>query len=235
MIVSIHQPGYLPWLGYFHKIALSNIHVFLDNVQFEKNYVDNRNKIKTAQGWVWLTVPVLTKGRSDSLLLNTIEIDNKVDWRKKHWQSILQNYRKAPYFQHYADFFEHVYQKDWKRLIELNQTIIRYLLQGLGIQTEIVSASCLSVKGEKSDLVLNLCQGLQASTYISGIMGKDYLQEDRFTEANINIVYQDYHHPVYQQLYGQFEPYMSIIDLLFNCGPESLEIMMKGNRDEQTA
>lgn len=225
MIVSIHQPGYLPWLGYFHKVALSNIHVFLDTVQFEKNYVDNRNKIKTSQGWSWLTVPVLTKGRFDSLILNTLEIDNKIDWRKKHWQSILQNYRKALFFHQHSGFFENIYQQEWNKLIELNQVIIRYLLEQLGIKSDIVMASCLQAAGEKSELVLNICKELNAETYISGSMGKGYLDEDRFNEANIKIIYQDYQHPVYQQLYGEFQPYMSVIDLLFNHGEKSRDII----------
>ncbi len=223
--VSIHQPGYLPWLGYFEKIARADVHVFLDDVQYEKNSFDNRNKIRNAEGGVWLTVPVSSKGKFGSNPLNELEISNQTDWNKKHWKSIHLNYFKARHFTEHAPFFEQVYNRRWEKLIDLNLEITQYVLKVLGIQTKTVFASKIQKEGKKSDLVLSLCKTLGASTYISGTFGKDYLELEKFQKEGIQVVFQDYEHPVYNQNFPGFTPYMSIIDLLFNEGPRSLDIL----------
>ena len=224
--VSIHQPGYIPWLGYFEKIARSDIHVFLDDVQFEKNSFDNRNKIRTREGPIWLTVPVMTKGRFGSNRLMDVEIDNHSGWNKKHWKGLETNYAKAPFFRNHAPFFEAVYAKEWRLLKDLNMEITVYLLQALGIRTRTVFSSQTERKGKKSDLVLDLCKNLGATTYLSGILGKDYLALDKFQQANIRVLFQEYEHPVYHQQFPGFVPNMSVLDLLFNEGPRSLEILL---------
>jgi hypothetical protein len=229
MIVSINQPAYLPWLGYFHRIAVSDLHICLDHVQFEKNSFTNRNKIRSAQGWCWLTVPVKTKGQFKNLAIKTLPINNKSNWRKKHWQTIRQNYSKAPYFKAYAPFFEAVYQREWPYLFDLCHEINRYLLDILGIKTPLLFSSQMNPSGVKDELVLNLCQKANAQTYLSGILGQNYLRESLFEQAGIKVRYQRYRHPEYAQFRGQgFEPYMSVIDLLFNCGPRSLELLLSG-------
>jgi len=227
MIVSINQPAYLPWLGYFHRIAVSDMHIILDHVQFEKNSFTNRNKIKTSHGWSWLTVPVKTKGQFKNLAINTLEINNQSKWNSKHWQTILQNYRKAPYFAQYAPFFEAAYQQEWSSLADLCWETNRYLLDTLGIQTPLLLSSQMAPSGMKDELVLNLCQKANAKVYLSGILGKNYLRESLFEEVGIQVRYQQYRHPEYTQFRGQtFESYMSVIDLLFNHGSESLEILL---------
>ncbi len=228
LTVSIHQPGYLPWLGYFEKIARSDMHVFFDDVQFEKNSFDNRNKVLAAGGDLWLTVPVITKGRF-GVTLNEVEIDSHAPWRKKHWKTIESNYSKTPYFRDHAGFFESIYLKNWTRLIDLNMEIIQYLLAELGIKTAYKFSSAINKEGKKSDLVLNLCQTLGASTYLSGALGRNYLNLEQFREKNIAVVFQDYQHPVYAQKSKTFLPYMSVIDLLFNEGKRSLDVIL-GNR-----
>ena len=155
MIASIHQPAYLPWLGYFDRIARSDVHVVLDSVQFEKNSFINRNKIRTADGWCWLTVPVRTHGRYDQMPINTIEIDNTQHWAAKHWRSIAQNYAHAPYFREHAPFFESVYQKQWTLLVDLCGEIRDYLLVAIGIDTPAMLASVLDPPGKRDELVLN--------------------------------------------------------------------------------
>lgn len=229
MIVSINQPAYLPWLGYFHRIAVSDLHIVLDHVQFEKNSFTNRNKIKTSTSWCWLTVPVKTKGQFGKLPINLLEINNNnTKWSKKHWQTLLHNYRKSPYFREHSCFFEEVYRREWRYLAELCREITIYLLNALGITTPLLFSSQLNSSGVKDELVLNLCQEVSATTYLSGILGKNYLRESLFNQAGIRVLYQNYHHPTYAQYRGQnFEPYMSVIDLLFNYGPNSLEILMK--------
>ncbi len=227
MIVSIHQPCYLPWLGYFDKIARSDIHVVLDTVQFEKNSFTNRNKIKTSQGWCWLTVPVMTKGKYGRLSLTTLHIDNTQNWQSKHFKSIIMNYKNAPFFDRYIESLKSFYEeKHWTFLGKLNIEMLKYFLSILGINTKIVMASSIKPDGKKSDLILNICRNFGATEYISGELGRNYLNEESFTDAGINVFYQEYHHPVYHQLFEEFQPYMAIIDLLMNCGDESKNILM---------
>jgi WbqC-like protein len=227
VIVSINQPAYLPWLGYFHRIAASDLHIVLDHVQFEKNSFTNRNRVRTAYGPAWLTVPVKTSGRFGELPIHGLEIDNKSDWRRKHWNTIQQSYAKAPHFAEYEGFFGELYGTPWEKLVDLGGRVTSYLLQSFGIQTRIVSSSAMQGRGAKDELVLNICREAGATTYISGALGRDYLREELFRDAGIKVVYQDYHHPEYPQVYKPFEPYMAAVDLLFNCGPKSLEIIMK--------
>ena len=227
MIVSINQPAYMPWLGYFHRIAASDTHIVLDHVQFEKNSFTNRNKIRNQEGWSWLTVPVMTAGKFGDLPINEIEISNEKKWPVKHWQSLRLNYAKAPFFGQHAGFFEGIYARPWKKLSDLNGAITEYLLDAFGIKTKCHRSSQMRVGGKKDELVLNLCRELGATAYLSGPLGRNYLREELFSRAGIAVRYDDYRHPVYPQAYPGFEPGMAAIDLLFNAGPGSLEIMMK--------
>jgi len=233
MIVSINQPAYLPWSGFFHRIAVSDTHIVLDHVQFEKNSFVNRNKIRTKDGWVWLTVPVRTKGRFGDLSINTLEIDNTIDWRKKHWLTIKQNYFKAPYFYLYSDYFEDIYRREWKMLNSLCREINNYILASLGIDTKIIYSSDLHPQDKKNALILELCRITGASVYYSGILGKDYLREEFFRAQNISVRYQNFHPQPYPQFHGgEFVPYMSVLDLMFNCGEKSREILLTGQEQK---
>lgn len=221
MIVSINQPAYLPWLGYFDRIIKSDVHVVLDHVQFEKNSMVNRNKIRTHQGNTMLTVPVLTKGKFQDLSINTLEIDVRQPWRKKHWKAIQQNYSKAPFFKEYAPFLEDLYSKEWSDLLSIVKALNGFVINALNVQTKIIYSSDMNIEGEKSDLVLNICKSLDAKTYLSGPFGRDYLDRPSFDDAGISLEFHDYDHPKYAQMHGDFEPYMCIFDLLFNQGPDS--------------
>lgn len=225
MIVSINQPAYLPWLGYYDRIAKSDLHIVLDHVQFEKNSVTNRNKVRTATGWSWLSVPVLTKGRFGELAIDQIEIDQTSKWVKKHFMTLQTNYSRSAYYSQYCDYFEHFYQQDWTYLAPMLLESTCYLMQELGIQTQQLRASELSPKSKKADLILELCIKVGATTYLSGPFGRDYLDEDAFEKAGIELKYHDYVHPTYDQCFDGFEPYMSVVDLLFNHGEKSLEIL----------
>ena len=223
-MVSIQQPEHLPWLGFFDKIQQADTTVLLDNVQFKKRYFENRNKIRTKEGWHWLTVPVTTKERYTQLI-NQVEIDNTSHWRKKCWMTIRFNYDKAPFFDKYSSFLERIYNKQWTYLADLNEAIIKHIIHQLGIQVKIIRASALGVTGRATDLLLEICQKLNADTYLSGISGKEYLDESKFTEQGIKVTYQEFHHPIYKQVYEPFIPGMSVIDLLFNHGDKSLDII----------
>lgn len=218
MIISINQPAYLPWPGYFDRIIKSDIHIILDHVQFEKNSLTNRNKIKTPQGWSWLTVPIQTKGRFKDCPINLIEINNQSNWRHKHWHSLLSNYSKAPFFKAHEDFFYNLYLKDWTLLNDLLNETTAYLIETFEIKTEIIKSSDLNPVSSKSDLILELCKKTDAKKYISGPIGRDYLDVKSFQEIGIDVVFHDYEYNSYQQQFGSFTPFMSSIDLLFNKG-----------------
>jgi hypothetical protein len=228
VIVSINQPAYLPWLGYFHRIAVSDVHVVLDHVQFEKNSFTNRNKIRTKEGWCWLTVPVTTKGLFGQLRIDRLECaDDDGRWQRKHWAALRMNYGRASHFGRYAAFLEDAYSKPWARMNALLRALTQHLCEALEIRRPILFSSDLRVGGVKDELVLNICRAVEATTYLSGPLGRKYLREDQFRAAGIEVVYHDYRHPIYRQVFPGFEPSMSAVDLLFNCGPESRAILMR--------
>lgn len=203
MILTAHQPSYLPWLGLFHKIALADTFVSLNRVQYIRNDWNNRNKIKTPQGPIWLTVPVLTKGHLEKKI-SEMEINNIQPWRRKHWRSLLANYHGAPYFKRYSDFFEDVYRREWRFLTELNDYMLKWLLGTLGIQPKFLTASQFQFQGAKSDLIVDMCKQLEAEAFIFGALGKEYANMDEFEKAGVKVIFQEYQHPVYQQEHGAF-------------------------------
>lgn len=234
MIVSINQPAYLPWLGYFERIASSNLHVVLDHVQFEKNSFVNRNRVLSNTGPVWLTVPLKTKGRFGNLPICELEIDNQGPWRRKHWETLRQCYANAPHFANHAEFFAKLYEQPWKHLIDLYNHTTDYLLDALAVNTPRVYSSTHALDSRKSAMILELCQAHEATTYLSGALGREYLDESIFDDAGINVTYQDYQHPRYNQSHARpFEPVMSIVDLLFNHGAESREVLLNQSKAPQ--
>jgi len=228
MILSVHQPQYIPWLGYFDKIAKSDCFVFLDEVQYKPREFQNRNKIRTKDGWIWLSVPVVSKGRGRQRICE-LKIDNSFPWQHKHKGSLQTWYGHSKFFREYFLFFEETYTQNWEKLVDLNVHIIEYILKQLDIRTPIHFESALDIKNTKTDRIIEICRKLKADTYLSGIGGKDYLEEGKFSQAGLKLIYQDFRHPVYQQQFMEnekdFLPYMSILDLLFNEGPNSLEIL----------
>ncbi len=229
MILTSHQPVYLPWLGLFHKIALADAYCFFDIAQFLLKDWNNRNQIKTANGALWLTVPVYKKGYVDKQIKD-IEIDNEYDWRKKHWNTLMLYYKKTPYFSQYADFFADTYKRDWQYLVDLNEHMLRYFLQVLGIEVRIFKASDYRFEGRKSDQVLDMCKKLHADCFIFGAQGRNYAVPEDFAQNAIAIHFQDYVHPTYNQRWGDFVPYLSVIDLLFNEGAaRARDIIMMNN------
>lgn len=228
MIVSINQPAYLPWPGYFNRIQVSDLHIVLDHVQFEKNSYTNRNRIRIARGWAWLTVPLKTKGRFGHLAINEVEIDAERNWPAKHWNTLRQNYAKAPHFAAHARVFEELYARPWQRLADLLDASTGSMLEAFGIRTRLVRSSGMAVEGNKSELVLNLCRSAGAKVYLSGPLGRDYLDEAAFREAGVEIRYHDYAPPRYAQAYPGFESALSAVDLLFNHGPDSARILASG-------
>lgn len=211
--VAIHQSQYLPWPPYFKKIAAADVFVVMDNVQFQKNGVQNRNKIRNYQHDFWLTIPI---SGSISEQISEKKIASPV-WQKKHWNSIQGSYRQAPMWKTYEDELYQLYnERTYDNLIDVNREVLHFFLRKLKIPTKVVYLSELGVQGKKSDLVLNICKHLGASTYISGLGGKDYLREQDFSEAGIEIVYEPSIPPEYEQFHGEFIPGLSALDYLMN-------------------
>ena len=227
MMVAIHQPQYLPWLGYFDKMQRADVFCYLDNVQYKKNEWQNRNRIKTAQGWQWITVPV---GYRFPQKINEVNINDTVKWKQKHLQALLTNYSKAPFYKEFIDCFEGAYAKKYARLSELNIHLIGTLREILGLgQKPILTASELTLSTDPTERLIDICRAAGGDTYLAGKDGARYMDLERFLDSGIKVVFQDFIHPVYPQLFGNFVSHLSIVDLLFNCGTESMEIIQAQN------
>src|SRR5689334_15158626 len=221
MRIVVLQPSYLPWLGYFDQMYKSDVFVVYDDVQYDKNSWRNRNRIKTPQGWQWLTVPVLLKGRNFPLI-KEVEINNDLPWASKHLKSIVQNYRPAPFYDQVIGGLESILTDEWKVLIDLNMECISLLKRLLELETKICFVSELSIpKAGKTERLVEICRHLGADSFLEGDAGKSYIDESLFTNAGITLEYHHYQHPTYEQLHGDFIPYLSVIDVLFNHGKES--------------
>jgi hypothetical protein len=228
MILTAHQPVYIPWLGLFHKIFLAEHFCIFDIAQYQTKDYNNRNLIKTHQGQIWLSVPVESKDHYQKKLCDIKIINN--GWNKKHFKSIQLSYKNSPYFKDYSAGLEQILiGNNYEFLTDLNTDILKFMLKAFNIDVQISKASDFDFAGAKSDLVLDMCVKLKADKYIFGSQGKNYADEESFKKQNVTIYFQDYKHPVYKQLHGDFLPYMSALDLLFNEGPKSKEILISGN------
>ena len=228
LILTIHQPEYMPWLGFFAKLAAAETYVVLDNVQYRHKYFQNRNKIRGANNDTWINVPVLRKGERNTLIKD-IKINNALNWKRKNWMNIKSNYSKAPYFENYSSYFENLFLSDWELLVDLNLNIIKACLEFLNINTKIYRASELGIENTGEQLILDICNFYKPDVYISGksgIAGQGHKYESEFLKNNIKVLYQKFNHPKYKQAHNrEFSSNMSVIDLLFNHGPDSLDII----------
>jgi len=227
MKAAILQPMYLPWMGYFDLIDKSDIFVFFDDVQFRSRSWQQRNKIKTPQGWIWLTVPI-SRASGSRIKINEVRIDNSSNWKEDHLKSMKYNYGKAPFFQKYMDFLEEIYSQDWEHLGDLNITLAKEITAILGLEGKFIHSSGLGVEGVQTEHLINISNKVGADEYISGPAAKDYIEVDKFKRAGIRLYWHEFHHPSYPQLYGDFIPYISVIDLLFNTGRDAINYIREG-------
>jgi hypothetical protein len=219
--IAILQSNYLPWKGVFDLINRVDTFVFLEDVQYTQHDWRNRNKIMTQAGPKWITVPVMNSNRSGQLICEA-EIDSKINWQRKHFNSFELNYSKAPYFKQYRWIIEDIYlNHKWTNLSEMNIYCIELIAKELGITTEFVTSIDLHAEGIKDDRVLDICKKLNGTYYLSGPAAKDYIKPEKFEINNIELDYIDYDYPEYTQLHGPFNHYVSVLDLIFNCGPEA--------------
>jgi hypothetical protein len=219
--VAVIQSNYLPWKGYFDIIHDADVFVFYDDVQFTKNDWRNRNRIKTAQGVQWLTVPV--GQRIDRLICEVMLDDPR--WQLKHWKTLQHNYATAPHFKTVAPFFENIYcGRNWPDLSSLNQFLVeRIAADFLGTRTKFVDSRSLSPKGDRMERLLHVLKAVKATAYISGPSAASYIGEGAaFKAAGIELIYKDYRgYPEYPQAQPPFEHFVSIVDLLFHCGADA--------------
>lgn len=226
------QPGYLPWLGFFDQMQRADVFIYYDDVQFDKHGWRNRNRVKGPDGAAhWLTVPVLHSGRNWPAICE-VEIDNNAPWGRKHVGTLRQFYGKAPHLDRFFPALEAVLQQPWTRLVDLDLAATSLICGWLGLERETLRASELGIAGKRSERLLALCQHVGATRYLSGSSARDYLDVELFRRHGIEVEWQDYVHPVYPQLHGAFLPYLSIVDLLFNCGGESFSILGRAGVSE---
>ncbi len=220
----ILQPSYIPWRGYFDQIKKADLFIFYDDVQYDKHGWRNRNRIKTQQGCQWVTIPVYSKGVVEKgLPINQVKINWSENWNDKHWRSIQQAYSKAPYFEQYSDFLEPFFQQHPEFLADFTIDLTMAIARQLGIaHTRFIRSSTLQAAGTRTDRLIAVLTSAGATHYISGPSAQDYIEEDKFKSAGISLEYMQYNYPEYPQLYPPYDPFVSIIDLLFMTGPEAL-------------
>ena len=225
-VVAIHQPCYIPWLPFFEKIKKSDVFVFLDDVQYQKNGWQNRNKIRTNDGSIWLTIPVNAHFKSKS---NEIKIDYTQNWVDKHKKSFLINYSKAKYFNENWKDLEKIYDMNFETLTELNLEIISFIQKKFNIETKIMLSSELDISSSSSERILDICKKLDADVYYSGqgygMPEKKYLDEEDFLKNNIETKFQNFIFTKYEQCYEPFIPNLTSLDLLFNEGQNSIKYL----------
>lgn len=214
------QSCYIPWRGYFDIIRKSDVFVIHDDIQYTKQDWRNRNRIKSPSGHLLLTVPTCkesTKGTIDEVF-----VDNGQDWGIRHWRQIEANYAKSPHFSEFGPVFRDILLTRWDKLGELNIHLIRVVCQLLGIKTPLVHSRELSLNGKKTDRLIEMCKRVNATCYISGPSAHNYIETEKFDTNSIKLVYMTYRYPGYPQMLGDFIGDLSIIDLILNCGSDSL-------------
>ena len=227
MKIAIHQPQYLPWLGYLAKWAAADLFVFLDTVQYEKNGWQNRNRIKTSDGARWLTVPVRARLGTR---ISDVAIDVEQPWPSRHLRVIEAAYGAAPYWSSTREALGRLYAEPWERLAPAAVASAEILARALGVTTPARLASTIPVDDcDPTGRLVALCQAVGADTYLAGGHGARYMDTKRFAEAGIRVLYQAYSHPVYAQQHGDFVPFLSGLDLLLMHGDESLAILRRGD------
>jgi hypothetical protein len=227
MRVAIHQPQYLPWLGYLDKLDSADVFIVLDTVQFKKHEWQNRNRIRTHAGWQWLTVPILDRFPER---IDQVEINSHTDWSRKHRHALRLHYGRAPHWEPLGPALLALLERPWASLRDLNVAVCDLLCEQLGLGARRLLASSLTAREDPTDRLIDLCRAVGGTEYLAGESGPEYMDLERFTRAGIAVSAQAYQHPTYPQQYTPFVSHLSVIDLLLNCGPESLAVLRSGRQ-----
>lgn len=220
MVFSIHQVHFMPGLRFFSKMKNSNIFVYLDDVQYEKREFQNRNRIKTKEGIIYIRVPVLTKNRFNQLIKD-VEINNTYNWKDEHLKTITLNYSKAKYFKDYFPEIERIYSHSYRKLIDISMNLINFFREILNIKTEYYFSSQFDIKTSKTQRIVDIAKKISCDSYLSGTGAKAYLDQNLLEKNGIKLIWQEFKIKEYPQLYGSFIPDLSVLDLILNCGPDS--------------
>lgn len=223
MIICGHQPEYLPYLGLVYKTLKCDKFIFVDHIQYKHKNFQNRNRIRTDKGPIWLTVPISGHHR---IPITDILIDNNQNWRKVHLNTIKSAYSGTKFFNQYYHFFEKTYSMQWDKLVDLDIYITRFIFQQFGVKAQIFRSSEHNLTKPKTELLIELCKTFKGDTYLQDAGGKDYIDEDLIKKSGIKLIFSDFKHPIYKQKFEPFIENMSAIDLLFNYGPESKKILL---------
>jgi hypothetical protein len=227
MTLSVNQPYFAPFPGFFYKILRSDIFVILDQVQFPRGTTWlSRNRFKNDQGTLWMTIPVRKKGLGLQRI-DEVNIDYEGRWPKKHIASLKNAYQKAPYFEEHVPFLEGLFSGKFEKLVDLNLEIIHYLMVHLGIQSRIMLLSEMDLDERGDRLIQEICRRTDATQFLAQRPAKKFMDAPLFAEAGVGLDFFTPPVPVYPQLWGDFIPNLSAFDLLFNCGPKAGEIIMK--------
>jgi hypothetical protein len=223
MRAAIHQPMYIPYPGFFHKLSLADVLVIMDDVQYDKRFT-NRNRILVPQGPMWLTVPIAKEGKF--LPNGSVKINNSVDWREDHWRKISLSYRNAAFYDLYAGRLEETFQREWELLLDLDLDLLKKSMDWLGLDLPVVRESELKVGGTATERLINTCKAVGADTYVSGSGGRNYIDPKRFEDEGVRLVYQEYAAVPYRQRFTKtFVPDLSIVDMLLNLGPDASRLI----------
>lgn len=228
MIVAAHQPHYMPWLGYLDKLAKADLFVVMDDLQYEGQNFQNRQRVKLATGASWLTVPLERGAQTDRICDKRIDNHGnpKQHWQRRTWLTLEHNYRRAPYFARYAAELRDVYSRTWTTLLELDLHMLDLARTWLAIATPIVRSSTLGLQGEKTERIVDLCRRVGARAYLSGGGGSvGYLDSELIGRAGIGLIWQHFVHPVHAQQHSGFASHLGFLDLMFNCGEASRDIL----------
>jgi hypothetical protein len=229
VILSTYQPYFAPFPGFFHKMILSDIFVLLDEVQFPRGTTwVTRNRFKHDQGTLWITVPVRKKGLGLQKI-NEVKICHERSWARKYLASLKTAYLRAPYFHEHLPFLEEMFSSKGETILDFNLAIIEHLMKTLGIETNLVLLSNLGITSKGNERLVEICRCLGASQYLAQGAARKYLDHRLFSDAHLEVEYVNPPRLVYPQLWGDFLGNLSTFDLLFNCGPKSLEILKKAS------
>ena len=228
MIVSAHQPSYLPWLGYLDKMAKADLFVVMDDLQYEAQNFQNRQRIKLASGPAWLSVPLVAGTQSERICDKRIDNSGSVrqHWQRRHWRSIEVAYARAPFFGRYAHELHAIYFQPWTSLLALDLYVLDLARRWLGIDVPVVRSSELGLAGEKTDRIIDMCRKLGARAYLTGKGGStEYLDVEKLGRAGIGVIWQHFEHPVYPQRHGAFSSHLAFLDLVLHCGEGSRDVL----------
>lgn len=228
MILSGHQPNYWPYPGLIGKICQSDKFMYVSNVQYEKKSWQKRNRLRTKNGWDYIQVPIISKGKFEQKIAD-VKIDNNEDWRSKHRKMISLLYSKAPYYRYYSDFLDDLYTRKWEKLDDLDIYIMNYILSEVNCKTEILYDKNYNFNQSKTGMLIEMCKVSNCDTYLSNLGSSAYVQIQQFLDNGLNHKYIDFISKPYKQQYYGFEPGLSILDMLMNCGSEETRRIVLDN------